>query len=529
VTGRLLRWWRQLTAMRTALVLLFLLAVAAIPGSLLPQRSLSQTNVNGYIAEHPTLAPLLDRLYLFDVFSSPWFAAVYLLLFVSLIGCVLPRAVEHGRAALAPPPPAPRHLHRLPESAEAGTPLPPAAALDVAEEELRVARYRVVRREGRTGPEVSAEKGYLRETGNLLFHLSLLALLLGLAGGKLWGHEGSILVTEGGGFCNAFQQYDTYSAGPLVDQSDLSPLCVDLADFEAEYETNGTAASFTADIAYGPPGDPDPRATTIGVNDPLRLDGDRVYVTGHGFSPCFTVTVPGATPYTDVCAPFLPTDQATMASEGALKIPDLGAGTTDQLALEGFFAPTGVLQGGVLTSVDPRPLDPQVAVFVYRGYLGLDSGLPQSVYSLDQTQIDRERLNRVGAANLAVGESTTLDDGTVIAFTGYKEFAALQLSHDPGQRWVLGAAVAVLVGLLGMLLVRRERVFVRARPAPGGGGTVLTIGSLTRGSTDTGTRFAALTGQLATALAARTDRTPGPTPATPSPDGPAPEKETPHP
>ena len=81
----------------------------------------------------------------------------------------------------------------------------------MVEEELRVRRYRVVR--AGDGPELSAEKGYLKETGNLLFHLSLIALLLGLAGGKLWGYEGSILVTEGQGFCNSFQQYDTYSPG----------------------------------------------------------------------------------------------------------------------------------------------------------------------------------------------------------------------------------------------------------------------------------------------------------------------------
>jgi cytochrome c biogenesis protein len=507
VLGRLLRWWRQLTAMRTALVLLFLLAVAAIPGSLLPQRSLSQTNVSRYFAEHQTLAPWLDRLYLFDVFSSPWFAAIYLLLFISLIGCVVPRAIEHGRSLFAPPPAAPRHLHRLPEHAELATPLDGPAAVDVVEAELRVRRFRVVRRDGRSGPELSAEKGYLRETGNVLFHLSLLALLLGLAGGKMWGYEGSILVTEGQGFCNTFQQYDTYSAGPLVGSEDLSPLCVDLDDFQAEYEDDLTAASYTADISYES-GDDEATDTTIGVNDPLRVDGDRVYVTGHGYSPCFTVAVPGAEPFTDICAPFLPADQSTMASQGVLKLPDLGAGATDQLAIEGFFAPTGVLQAGVLTSVDPRPLDPMVAVVVYNGYLGLDSGLPQSVYSVDQTQIDRGTLTEVGRANLATGESTTLPDGTVVTFSGYQEFAALQLSHDPGQVWVLGAAIAVLVGLLGMLLVRRERVFARVGPAPDGGGTVLSIGSLTRGSADTGPRFTALTDDLRTALAVRSPRTP---------------------
>ncbi|RZU33283.1 cytochrome c biogenesis protein [Blastococcus saxobsidens] len=502
----LLRWWRRLTAMRTAIILLFLLALAAVPGSLLPQRSLSRTSVNRYFEENPDLAPVLDRLYLFDVFSSPWFAAVYLLLFISLIGCVVPRAMEHARALRTPPPPAPRNLLRLPDSGRLDSALAPGAALDAVEEELRVRRFRVVRRETAHGPELSAEKGYLKETGNLLFHLSLLALLLGLAGGKLWGYEGSILVTEGQGFCNTFQQYDTYSAGPLVDSADLNSLCVDLDQFRAEYEEDLTAASFTADIRYGEPAGED-RARTIGVNDPLRIDGDRVYVTGHGFSPTFTVTLPDGTAFTDVSAPFLPTDQQTLASEGALKLPDLGAGQEEQLALEGFFAPTGLMQGGLLTSVDPRPLAPQVAIFAYQGYLGLDSGLPQSVYSLDASQIERGRLTEVGAANLSVGESLDLPDGTRVTFTGYKEFAAMQYSHDPGQLWVLGASIALLAGLLGLLLLRRERVFARAEPAAAGGGTVLSIASLTRGGGESRPRFTALTDDLQDALATAASRT----------------------
>jgi cytochrome c biogenesis protein len=499
--GLLLRQWRRLTAMRTAIVLLFLLALAAIPGSLLPQRSLSQTAVRQYAADHPTLAPLLDRLYLFDVFSSPWFAAVYLLLFVSLIGCVLPRALEHARALRTPPPPAPRRLTRLPDSTRLSAALPPEAALDAVEEELRVRRYRVVRRRRDGVPELSAEKGMLKETGNLVFHLALVALLLGLAGGKLWGYEGSILVTEGGRFCNAFQQYDTHSAGAMVDSGDLSPLCVGLEDFRATYEEDLTAASFTADVTYGGPGQ-EGESTTIGVNDPLRVDGDRVYVTGHGFVPRFTVTLPDGTTFDDVSAPFLPTEQSTMASEGALKLPDLGAGAEDQLALEGFFAPTGLVQNGILTSIDPRPLTPQVALRVYQGYLGLDSGLPQSVYSLDASQIERGRLTQVAEDTLSVGETMTLPDGTTVTFSGVSEFAAMQYSHDPGQLWVLGAAVAVLAGLLGMLLLRRERVFLRAAPA-GDGGTVLDVGALTRGSGDGAPRFATLSDELRAVLTAR--------------------------
>src|SRR3569833_1092823 len=69
----------------------------------------------------------------------------------------------------------------------------------------------------------------------------------------------------------------------------------------------------------------------------------------------------------------------------------------------------------------------------------------------------------------------------------------------------------MLAGLLGMLLVRRERFFARVGEAPDGGGTVLSLASLTRGSGDAGPRFAAQTGGLRAALAARglaTDRLP---------------------
>ncbi|MDT0276104.1 cytochrome c biogenesis protein ResB [Blastococcus goldschmidtiae] len=456
-----LRRWRWLTSMRTAVVLLFLLALAAVPGSLFPQRSLTPSAVAGFFRENPDLAPVLDTLGMFDVFSSPWFSAIYLLLFVSLIGCLVPRCIEHLRALRADPPPVPRHLHRLPVHAAEEVSLPAEAAAERVEAHLRSTRFRVTRNRTSAGVEISAERGRVKETGNLVFHLSLLALLVALAGGKLWGYEGSILVTEGDGFCNSFQQYDRYVAGPMVDPDTLTPLCFDLQDFRATYELNGMPASFSADIGVqADPGAPTEQ-TTIGVNDPFRSDGDRLYVTGHGFTPLFTVTLPDGQVFEELSAPFLPRDSATFASEGVVKLPDLGDGSDDGFALEGFFAPTGVVQGGVLTSVDARPLNPQVAVIGYRGYLGLDSGIPQSVFSLDQTQIDVGALNRIGEANLSVGESAEFEDGTVVRFDGFREFAALQVSYDPGQVGVLISAITMLLGLLATLLVRRERVFAR--------------------------------------------------------------------
>ncbi len=108
--------WRRLTAMRTALILLFLLAVAAVPGSLLPQRPLNPDKTNAYVAAHGGWGRFLDAIGMFDVFGSVWFAAIYLLLFISLVGCLIPRIRVHARAVVRKPLPAPRNLDRLPES-----------------------------------------------------------------------------------------------------------------------------------------------------------------------------------------------------------------------------------------------------------------------------------------------------------------------------------------------------------------------------------------------------------------------------
>src|SRR6201993_2189428 len=120
--------WRALTSMGTALVLLCLLALGAIPGALLPQRHLNAGKVDEYLSAHPVIGPWLNRLQAFDVFSSFWFTAIYVLLFISLVGCLTPRMIEHARSLRATPVAAPRNLSRLPKHA--------AAQLSAGPEEL---------------------------------------------------------------------------------------------------------------------------------------------------------------------------------------------------------------------------------------------------------------------------------------------------------------------------------------------------------------------------------------------------------
>ncbi|WP_407107382.1 cytochrome c biogenesis protein ResB [Rhodococcus aetherivorans] len=511
--------WRGLTSMRTALVLLFLLALAAIPGALLPQRNLNAGKVDEYIAARPTLGPLLDRLELFDVFGSFWFTAIYVLLFVSLIGCILPRCTEYYRALRTRPVPAPRNLSRLPHHLETTVDASPEEVLARVRGQLRgwrIAERGVETTAGRGARDgeltLAAEKGYLREAGNLLFHLALVGLLAAVAVGKLFGYEGQrILVANGEEFCTSSPAaFDSFRAGNTLDGTGLTPMCIRVKDFSADYLDNGQAEMFTSNIDYQAGADLATntwRDAQLRVNHPLRVGSDRVYLQGHGFAPSFTVTWPDGETRTETLQ-WRPDDATTFLSSGAMRFdppggmyPDPDERRRNQIAIEGLFAPTAVFHGNLLSSGYPALTDPAVAIDIYKGDTGLDTGTPQSLFSLNGELINQGRLVKQDRVNLFAGESVTLPDGTQIRFDGATDFVNLQVSHDPAQTWVLVSAITMMVGLLVSLLIKRRRIWVRAYPAgtvaDGERRTVVELGGLAR--TDQagwGDEFERLTGRL---------------------------------
>ena len=508
--------WRALTSMGTALVLLFLLALGAVPGAMLPQHSLNSAKVDEYIADHSLIGPWLDRLQFFDVFSSFWFTSIYALLFISLVGCLTPRIIEHGRSMRAVPVPAPRNLSRLPKHTEAqavGTTDDIATAMA---DRLRGWR-KVVRTEPDGVAEISAEKGYLREFGNLVFHFSLLGLLVAVAAGKMFGYEGNVIVIADGGpgFCSASPAaFDSFRAGNTVDGTSLHPICLRVNDFDATYLPSGQALTFAANVDYQT--DDDLQSDTwqpyrLEVNHPLRVGGDRVYLQGHGYAPTFTVTFRDGQTRTQTIQ-FRPEDPLTLLSSGVVRFdppggtyPNADERRKHQIAIQGLFAPTEQLDGKLLSSSFPAMKDPAVAIDIYRGDAGLDSGRPQSLFTLDPRLIEQKRLTKLDRVNLKVGEQVHLDDGTVVRFDAATPFVNLQVSHDPGQLWVLVFAMTMMGGLVVSLLIRRRRVWVRISPAgtnDGVGGTVnVELGGLARtDNSGWGDEFERLTDRLLSGL-----------------------------
>jgi len=470
-----LRWgWRQLTSMRTALILLFLLAAGSIPGSLLPQEGINPAAVSQYYTSHPALARLLGGLSLFNVFGAPWFAAIYLLLFASLVGCVLPRTLRMVGSSRQPPPRAPRNLSRLPFAVRHVTAVAPEAALESAARVLSAKRFRV-----RSGPGwVSAEKGYLREAGNLLFHIALLGCLVSIGLGGLLGYKADRLLVAGSSFSNTVTALDEFHPGRMVSPGDLQPFTVALDRFRASYVTSGPLtgqpSSFEAAIRYSAAPQAPMRSFVLSVNHPLEVDGVRVFLIGHGYAPTFRVTDGTGHVVFDGAVPFIPVETSGLTSEGAIKVPDADP---EQLGFVGVFLPTAVDVGGRLESAFPAPLHPMVSLVSYGGNLGMNSGSPQSVYSLDTAGLHRLP---VAPQPLAAGQSIKLPDGLgTLTYTGYRQWISLAITYDPGQAPALFSGVAVLAGLLLSFFVRRRRVFVRAQAAEAGG-SVVDIGGLTR-------------------------------------------------
>ena len=504
-----LRWgWRQLTSMRTALILLFLLALGSIPGSVLPQQGTDPGAVQQYFASHPGLAPWLNHLGLFNVFATPWFAAIYLLLFASLVGCVVPRTLRLAGAARTPPPRAPRNLARLPHSASCPSALPPAAAAEVAAAVLGGHRFRLRRSaadndagHGGTGHWVSAEKGYLREVGNLLFHLSLLGVLLSIAAGGLFGYKADKLLVEGQSFSDTTAALDEFHPGRLVSGSDLPPFSMTLNKFTADYvksgESRGQPSNFDADVTYTPSPGAAPGTSHIRINDPLSVDSLKVYLIGHGYAPEFKVTGANGQVTYDAATPFIPANTGTFLSDGVVKASGTEPGT--DLGFMGVFVPTAISVGGTLESIFPAADAPAVSLIGYSGNLGMNSGIPQSVYQLDTTGMTRLS----GSPHLLQpGQTWTLPGGKgSVTFVGVRQWVSLAITYDPGQVPALVCGILALAGLLLSFFVRRRRVFARAVPAASGTGSVVTVGGLTRSDASGGfeEEFAELAAEIAAA------------------------------
>jgi cytochrome c biogenesis protein len=430
--------------MRTALVLLMMLGVAAIPGSFIPQRTQNPMAVSDVFANSPTKALWYERFSLFDVYASPWFSAIYILLFISLIGCVLPRAFEHYKASRAMPPVTPKNLSRMEFHAQwKGT----GDELEIARQWFKKNRFRVRELDG----SLSAEKGFTRETGNLLFHLALVLILIGVSFGSLFGMRGDAIVNVGERFINTPTSYDSLSFGKLFNEKSLPPFSIEVDKFVGKYDpVTNAPEDYTMWVTVKNNPEQSTEKKVVKVNSPLTFGNTRVYLQANGYSPIVTVRDPLGNVGYQGPVPFLPQD-SNLSSIGAIKVPD----TNPQVGFVGSFFPTiGRADEGGGISVFPEALDPRLFLAAWTGDLGLDNGRPQSIY-----RIDTDDMKQIGLKSLKPGETYEFAEGS-ITFETYIPWVNLQIVQDPGKSYALVGSILAILGLLASLFTRRRRIWV---------------------------------------------------------------------
>jgi cytochrome c biogenesis protein len=480
-----LRWvWRQLTSMRTALFLLLLLAVAAVPGSILPQVGIDAGKVTVYQQQHRTLGPFLQHIGAFSVYSSVWFSAIYLLLFVSLVGCLVPRTYQQLSTLRDPLPRTPTRPERLAVSAVVEVERTTPSSLDEQAQEvsklLRRKHYRVAVQEG--GRAVSAERGQLRELGNLAFHLSLVGLLLSVAAGHLWGWRGDVIVPVNETTVDAAGAYNTLDIGPWVDLDKLPAFSLHVNSMDVKFQTSGGEVGAPSEFAAKVDvqrGSGAPTTESLSVNHPLSVAGTKVFLLGNGYAPSITVRDSTGKVVYSQATPFLPQD-GNYLSLGVIKAT---AARPMPLALRGFFLPTASIDAsGSPVSIFPDLGNPTLVLSAYEGDLQLAT--TPSVYQLNTDKMT-PLLTAAGGPILILkpGQTVQLGGGKgSVTFNGVQRYAGLTVRHDPGKTGALVFALLAIAGLVLSLSVRRRRVFVRLDPDPADPRrTVVRMAGLARG------------------------------------------------
>jgi cytochrome c biogenesis protein len=212
-----------------------------------------------------------------------------------------------------------------------------------------------------------------------------------------------------------------------------------------------------------------------------------VYLLGNGYAVDVTIRDGDGNVALRDSIPFLPQDN-NLTSLGVIKVPDAAP---TQLGMIGFFYPSATSSstgGGALASNYPDAINPKLTLSVYAGDLGLDDGVPRSVYQLStaglKTIAGTGKDAEEKPIQLTPGQTVKLPGGLgSVEFNGVKRFVSLDIHHDPTQIWVLVFAILIVAGLLTGLFVPRRRVWVKA--VQGDDGLELEYAGLARGEDPT--------------------------------------------
>ncbi len=469
--------WRTLRSMRTALILLLMLALASVAGSLIPQWPNTPERVQDYLRAHPVVGEMFLRAGLFDVFGSWWFALVTTLLFVSLIACLIPRTRAVWRSARTRPMQA-REIDSFRHFARVETGLEPVAAMRLARAAVRRRGWRVA--VAPDGEALAAEKGLWREAGSLAFHWAIILMLAGVVYGKGTGFSGYALVVEGDTWIDAAANYDGQIRTGRFFDGDFTGIGIHLNEFESAFRETGQAMDFVSRVELLDRDGAVVRDQDIRVNHPATIEGLTIYQSSFGWAPVIEISdgeevlFSDAVPFSRQPAPE-GVPELAMPWRGVVKLASRDPQVAIDLELwpdsRAFFQQVATGEPvAMLTSFDPL-----IRYTVYEGTL-----TDPSPVSLDTRFMEPTMTGVLGggtSSDLSTGElleGASEQSGFTMSFLDLPQYSVFQVARDRGVPLVLASAILILVGLLPALYSSRRKVWVRAHSSSGG--TALEVG-----------------------------------------------------
>jgi cytochrome c biogenesis protein len=468
--------------MRTALILLLMLALGSVVGSLVPQEMNSPDRVAQIVTDHPLLGLFYRKAGFFEVFGSWWFTLIATLLFISLFACLIPRTRATFRNARQRPIQA-REIDAFPLYREVHLGATPDVVLASARRVLGRRMFRTAAGEG----QVAAEKGAAREIGSLLFHWAFVLLLLGVVIGKGTGYVGHAVIVEGKTFVDARANYSGQIRSGRFFTENFSGIGIHLLDFQDTFRSSGIPMDFVSRVQLLDPSGAVARTVDIRVNHPAHFDGMDIFQYGFGWAPVVQIRQgsnviatgpvamdqdPAPKDVPALALPWYSTEKLTNLS------PNLG------VSLE--FWPDSAAFYTMQTTGQPVQMPTLNAPFIrFSTYDG-------KIFDPSQTiHLDTSGMTKVGSGIVGQGQTVDLRTGEplrpdpktgqidygsrlTVSFPSVRQYSVLQVSRDRGVSIVFLAAILILVGLLPALYTARRRIWVRVQPA--GTGSVMQIG-----------------------------------------------------
>jgi cytochrome c biogenesis protein len=400
------REWKTLARMRTAIILLGIVAGLSIIATLLPQKALQPEKASAYLQAHQTLGPLWDQLGLFSVYESWPLLLAAGLMYISLGNCVLTR----GRALYK------RWRMKLPRNHQ-----------------------------------------FIGEVGSLVFHLSFFVLLGGILYGKAFGFTAFVNVVEGQSVVEARPSYDQIEEGLFFGADQHKGYEVRVDSFNASYYANGKPKEFVSHVEVFDQGRK-VTAKDIRVNDYLDYRSVKFYQASYGWAPIIQVTDPKGNRVFDSPVEFFGDPQL---QNGILKVPAAGP-PGEQLGALMFFAPD--LQQGPSSAAagTANANNPAVLFRFFKGDL-------QANRTLNVNELDTTRMTQFWTGGVLLGQTATLPGGYRVTFPQLLRYTGLQATNDPGVPVIWFSFVLMLGGLMVRLylapLLQSREARMRRRAA----------------------------------------------------------------